>query len=296
MEPLELLKSGEDADFTISIGEQQFQLHSFVLRAGCKYFRSQGSFASATSGGRNAHTFPPDEVDPRVFQAILTFIYGKVFEPPEKCTADEWKKAFILADYLQIQGFKQYMLGEPGFKQMKRSIEAEATTQDSPNLWLVEQLQKASPLESCAPLQRALLAVVLAQLMQRPACAYFIRTFFHAKIGSNSEVTEQWKHNAAVSHADISFIVEICGKLVTSVLAADEAPLEQKGCKRRAHELMEENALLREKQAKLQKLEEENTTLKEQLQKAKDAHKEQLQKAKDALKCLSDVLVPSAPS
>jgi len=280
MEPLQILRSGEDANLTIKIGEREFKLHSFVLKAASKYFRSSSTFTAAINGEGSTVHLPAEEIDPRVFEALLTFIYAKVFESPENYSVEDWRKTFVLADYLQVQGFNEYMSSGEPFDKMKTSIEVEASKNESksPCLWLVEQLQITATLASCSALQRALLAVLQPTLKDRPACAFFLRTFFHKKIDSGG-VEERWC-NRHVVHDDMAYVAAICERLLAASLGGpDETPLEKQACKRRIHQLEGENARLREELPKARKLEEENARL-----------KEHLLKARAALKGLSDAL------
>lgn len=280
MEPLQILRSGEDANLTIKIGEREFKLHSFVLKAGSKYFRSSSSFTAVANGEGSTVHLPAEEIDPRVFEALLTFIYAKVFEVPDKYSVEDWRKTFVLADYLQVQGFQEYMSSGEPFDKMKTSIEVEASENqsNSPCLWLVEQLQITASLAPCSALQRALLAVLQPTLQDRPACAFFLRAFFHKKIDSGG-VEERWSGRHVV-HDDMAYVAAVCERLLAASLGgADEAPLEKQACKRRIHQLEGENARLREELPKVRKLEEENARL-----------KEHILKAREALKGLSDAL------
>jgi hypothetical protein len=290
MDPLELLKSGEDFDLTVTIGDRSFQLHSLVLKSGSKYFRSCESFATVANGGGKSHEFSPDEVDANAFDSILAFIYAKRFKPPEKCTVSDWKRIFVLGDYLQVQGFQDYMNDRSGdaspFKGMKSLIEEEAKSQERPILWLVDQCHSSAHLKCCGPLQDALLDILLSELNSalgvcRPACSFVVKTFFHKRFGHAHSQPAQWTPRSSVVQEDLSLISEVCEKLLAAAAAGDETPLERRAVKRRVAELEEENSRLKEEADKLKKLSEDGARV-----------KEQLAVAKDMLQGVSDVIAP----
>ncbi|CAE8723282.1 unnamed protein product [Polarella glacialis] len=159
MDPLQLLESGADSDFTVTIGERSFLLHSFILKQGSPYFRSlQTSGMKECSG---TCTLPVELVVPQIFEAILPFIYARRLGHVE-LKAEALYSMFELADYFQLADFESYMgqkevqaAGDkPPFQAMLDCIQEHSWEQlrdaNERSKWLVQECNRAAKADFAA--------------------------------------------------------------------------------------------------------------------------------------------------
>lgn len=235
MDPMHLYESrSSSGDFIVTIGNERFPAHAFVLKNSSKYFAD----VSATSTEEStSHELLCEKDAARWFEAVLQFMYTKEFKPPDRCTVDAWREIFRLADYLGVPGFVDHMhnKSESPFAKMKDSIEQQAKLdgrdQTSYSIWLIEQCKIVAPDVSCDPLKDALLDLVQAGCSSagNPVSACCITKFFREHFAwAKSECgTSAVTMPRSVSQKDVDLIVEFAKVLATQRPSADESTMER---------------------------------------------------------------------
>eukprot|EP00929_Paragymnodinium_shiwhaense_P050885 TRINITY_DN25619_c0_g4_i1.p1 TRINITY_DN25619_c0_g4~~TRINITY_DN25619_c0_g4_i1.p1 ORF type:complete len:341 (+),score=39.30 TRINITY_DN25619_c0_g4_i1:129-1151(+) len=238
MDALELLRSKEGADFTVSVGSETFQLHSFIMKVGCKYF--QGRFESGLFDckSKTAHAFDAAHVDAKVFAALLPYIYAKRLDSIRDMTMDQVVGLFELADYLQLPSFDDWMR-EHHIETFKERIDAEVVGEevdgeisDEKARWLLQQLVKVRKAKFPASALAEALSSCLSQYLantDKCLCTYALKEYFQGSetpVAPPRERSENFEPNVeparyTVTQADVDFLWWMAGSCAEATTAKD---------------------------------------------------------------------------